>query len=158
MAAFELADYEDVSPWDALLLAVRRRAARVRVVDKFLDAALAQHAAAAAEDPTLDPNVPGDEVRKWLTESRNEERLLARTAKMAVDAGVAKMLIERQQLEGQMIADVLVAALDVLNLTPEQRMLALGEVQRQLVQAAGQDAPDRPDTIPGVDEDGDDTE
>lgn len=131
--AFDLAEYEDVSPWDALLLAVKRRAARVRTVDGILDAAWDEHRRLCAADPTYgNPDVPSDDVRKWLTESRNEERLLSRSAKMAVDAGVAKIMVERNQLEGKLIADVIVASLDVLDLTSEQRMRALTEAQRQL--------------------------
>lgn len=161
MTAYEIASQEEnVTPWDALLKSVRRRAARVTLVDSFLEAAWAQHRAdCAAHDgePGWNPDVPGAEVRRWLTESRNEERLLARTSKMAIDAGVAKMLVERDRLEGRLLADALVAGLDILNLTAEQRMQALGAAQRALTAIAdnGQDAADNHTIIPGVTTDDD---
>lgn len=157
MTAFELANFEDVSPWDALLLAVKRRAHRVRLIDAILAAAWDDHRRLCEADPTYgNAEVPGDEVRKWMVESRNEERLLSRTAKMAVDAGVAKMMIERTQLEGRLLADALVAGLDTLDLTPDQRMKALGAAQQTLMQVAG-DVPEGPATIPGIAIDGEDT-
>jgi hypothetical protein len=161
MTAFDTAAEDNISPWDALLLTVRRRSARVRLVDGFLAAAIDQHrelCRAHDGDPQWDPDVPSDDVRKWLTESRNEERLLSRAAKMAIDAGVAKMIVERDQLEGRLLADALVAGLDALNLTTEQRMLALGEAQRALASVAESTSPTIPGIIvdPGKDEDGGD--
>ena len=95
--------------------------------------------------------MPGAEVRVWLVESRNEERLLTRAAKMAIDAGVAKMMVERDQLAGRLLADALVAGLDKLNLTADQRMQALGEAQKVFLSAAG-DPPelDQQRSIPGI--------
>jgi hypothetical protein len=167
MTAFEIAAEENVSPWDALLLAVRRRAARVRMIDRVLAAAWEQHRVLCQQhdgDPLWNPEVPNPEVRSWMVESRNEERLMTRVAKMAIDAGVAKMMIERDQLEGRLLADALVAGLDSLDLTADQRMKALGEAQRVLTQIGGSDdlpgiSPHTGTIIPGVttdDVDGDD--
>jgi hypothetical protein len=153
MTAFDVAAQDNVSPWDALLLTVRRRSARVRMIDQVLAAAWEQHRRMCAEhpdDPQWNPDVPSSEVRTWLVESRNEDRLLARTAKMAIDAGVAKMLVERDRLEGRLLADALVAGLDALELTTEQRMKALGEAQRALTAIADPDDDPRPKTIPGI--------
>jgi hypothetical protein len=135
MTAFDVAAEEAVSPWDALLLAVRRRAARVRSVDRVLDAAWIEHRRLCEADPTYgNPDVPGDEVRKWLVESRNEERLLTRSAKMAIDAGVADALVRRLEVEGRLAVDALLAGLDVLDLTTEQRMKALSTMHGALAQ------------------------
>jgi hypothetical protein len=159
MDAFDIAAEENVSPWDALLQSVRRRAARVIVIDRIIQAAWDQHRGLceqAEEGSRLDPNVPPEEVCIWMGESRNEERLLTRASKMAIDAGVAKMLIERDQLEGRLLADALVAGLDALDLTTEQRMTALGEAQKTLTAIAGIDEVVGPSAIPGVQTDDND--
>jgi hypothetical protein len=134
MTAFDIAAEEDVSPWDALLLAVRRRAARVRAVDRIIEQAWADHRALCAADPTYgNPEVPSAEVRTWMTESRNEERLMTRAAKMAVDAGVAEAVVRHMELAGRRAVDALVAGLDVLELSSEQRIRALEAAHRELL-------------------------
>lgn len=138
MLAFEIGAEDNISPWDALLTGVRRRSARVRWCDAMVAAAIAQQRVdAEAENagmPVAGELVPDDTVRVWLTESRNEERLLARTAKMAIDAGVAEAVIRRLQLEGRLVTEVLVAGLDAIDLTPEQRMKALTAVHGKLLE------------------------
>lgn len=137
MTAHDVAADENVSPWDALLLAVRRRATKVRVAEGIVDAAWAEHRVACADDPTHgNPDVPPNEVRVWMAESRNEERLMARSAKMAIDAGVADAMIRRMQLEGRHIVDVLLAGLDELSLSAEDRMRALSAMHRALTAGA----------------------
>lgn len=133
MQAFEISEYENVSPWDALLLAVRRRAARVRAIDKILDAAWQAH----REREEGNPNVPGPEVRTWLAESRDEERLLIRASKMAIDAGVAEESLRRSKLDGKRIVDTLIAGIDVLDLEPGQRMKALAAVHNKMAEDMG---------------------
>lgn len=138
MGAFELAQYESVSPWDALLLAVSRRAQRVRWCDHVVDEIVDQHrkacAAILADDPTASVNaeVPPQEARQWMAESRNEERLMTRAAKMAVDAGVADAMVRRMEMEGRLVTDALIAGLDALELTPDQRLKALSTMHRKL--------------------------
>jgi hypothetical protein len=137
----ELATEDNVSPWDALLLAVKRRAARVRWCDGVAEHLMASHRARCMPDSDeydpeyaalRDPEVPPQEVRTWLTESRNEERIMTRAAKMAVDAGVADAMIKRVQREGQIMSDALMSALDALNLTQDQRLLALSKMHESL--------------------------
>lgn len=149
--AFQLGNEAELSPWDALLLAVRRRAARVRWVDSVIAELIAQEQKEAQEldqeegrEPQPPP-APSAEVRAWLTESRNEERLLTRAAKMAVDAGVADAVVRRLELEGRLVTDALVAGLDSLQLSSEQRLRALSTMHRAL--AAGTDA-EVPDSMP----------
>lgn len=157
MEAFDLAELERVSPWDAMLLVVNRRAARVRwtdaVVQALLDAHVKRCAAALADDPTADvnPDVPPDEVRHWMQESRKEEQLLTRAAKTAVDAGVADAMVRRMERDGRMVTDVLLAGLDVLELTPEQRMLALSTMHAKLtpVPVLGSGVSGSPIGLPG---------
>lgn len=156
MNAMVLAEQDNVGPWDALLIAVKRRSARVRWCDSVAEHIMVRHRAELTPghedyDPERagDPDVPPAEVRRWLAESRNEERLMTRAAKMAIDAGVADAMIRRVKFEGAKMADALVAGLDVLELTHEQRMKALGAMQDVISQfSAG------PATGPGVIEGG----
>jgi hypothetical protein len=136
MQAFDLAAEENISPWDALLLAVRRRAARVRVCDQLADAALAAVRAEQGEGAG-----PDDSVKYWLTESRNEERLLTRAAKMAIDAGVAAEMVRRLDVEGRLVTEALVAGLDSLELSPEQRITALTAVHHRIMAIEGRSDP-----------------
>jgi hypothetical protein len=124
MDAFNAAAEIEISPWDALLVAVRRRAARVRWVDSVIEEMVTQHKK-EMEHEGIDNPLPPDGVRVWMEESRREERMFTRSAKMAVDAGVADAVVRRLELEGRLVTDALVAGLDVLPLTPEQRLRAL---------------------------------
>ncbi len=134
MTAFDIAGEEDVSPWDALLLAVRRRAQRVRAVDRIIQDAWADHRRLCEADPNHgNPEVPPDAVRTWMAESRNEERLMARSAKMAIDAGVAEAVVRHMEVAGRRAVDALVAGLDALELTSEQRIRALEAAHRELM-------------------------
>lgn len=141
MSAFEISMDEDISPWDALLLAVKRRAARVRWDDQIIQEILNEHRAKCDPESerynveysaTHNPEIPPGEVRQWTAESRNEERIMTRAAKMAVDAGVADAVVRRIELEGRMVTDAMIAGLDVLNLSPDDRMRALTTMHGKL--------------------------
>jgi len=122
--ALEVAAELNVSPWEALTLAVRRAAGRVAWVDAQLSAAT--HAA--------DGDEAGDRtVARWLAESRRERTLLARTAKAAIDAGVAERFVRQVELEGKMIAEVLGRVIDQLGLDPDARVQAFALAQRELL-------------------------
>lgn len=122
--ALEVAAELNVSPWDALLLATRRAAGRVAWVDQQLTEATraADGDVAASRD-----------VSRWLSESRKERALLARTAKAAVDAGVAERLVRQVELEGRVVAEVLGRVLDRLELDAELRLRAFGLAQEELL-------------------------
>jgi hypothetical protein len=121
--ALEVARELDVSPWEALVLAVRRAAGRVAWVDEQLTLATRE----------CDGNSLATPVVRWLAESRRERALLARTAKAAVDAGVAERLVRQVELEGRVVAEVLGRVLDRLELDPDQRRLAFEEAHTQLL-------------------------
>jgi hypothetical protein len=123
--ALQVAREENISPWDALLRATRLAANRVAWVDGQLAEAVA--ASDGAEEPT-------HAVRRWLDESRRERNLLARTAKAAVDAGVAERLVRQVELEGRLVAEVLGRTLDALELSAEQRQVAFATAHRELLQ------------------------
>jgi hypothetical protein len=119
----EVARELQVSPWDALLLGVRLAAGRVAWVDQELRQAVAAN----------DGNESVSAVRGWLKESRLERTLLARTAKAAIDAGVAERLVRQVELEGKLVAEVLGRTLDALELTAEQRQVAFATAHRELL-------------------------
>lgn len=63
-------------------------------------------------------------------------RIIERRAKaLGTDATepLSIVLERHRDLEGQLVADALAAALDVLGLTPEQRVAALGAAQQRLL-------------------------
>lgn len=126
--ALEVARELDVSPWEALLLAVRRAAGRVAWVDEQLTHATREHDGESNARP----------VMNWLAESRKERALLARTAKAAVDAGVAERLVRQVELEGRVVAEVLGRVLDRLELGPDQRVAAFEAAQEALLVIEGE--------------------
>lgn len=121
----QVAREEGISPWDALLRATRLAANRVAWVDAQLAEAVASSDGATGVDVA---------VGRWLKESRLERQLLARTAKAAVDAGVAERLVRQVELEGRLVAEVLGRTLDALDLTAEQRQVAFATAHRELLQ------------------------
>jgi hypothetical protein len=124
----DIAKKDDVTPADALIGLVRVGMGRAAYVDGVLSEMMRQHIESGG-----DPLVPPARIHTWLKESRNERNLAARTAKAAVDAGVMEALGRRLDLEGGLVADALTAALDVLGLSDEARMLALGAAQERLM-------------------------
>lgn len=122
--AMTVAREENISPWDALLRATRLAANRVAWVDQRLAEVVARH----------DGEPFSAEVRAALKESRNERTLLARTAKAAVDAGVAERLVRQVELEGRLVAEVLGRTLDALELSQDQRQTAFAVAHRELLE------------------------
>lgn len=132
--AHELAAEQNVTPQEALLGLVRTAVGRAAWTDTIIVQQLRAHV-----DGGGDPLDPPKTVQTWLKQSREERRLAAVTAKQAVDAGVMVALERRLDLEGDLVAAALSAALDALDLNHEQRVLALGAAQQHLL-GAGQDA------------------
>lgn len=124
VSALDVARELNISPWEALLKNVRLAAGRVAWVDEQLSEAV------RANDG--DMNKP--EIARWLKESRLERTLMAKMAKAAIDGGVAERLVRQTELEGQLVAAALIAALDKLDfLTTEQRTLALEAAHQKLL-------------------------
>lgn len=115
----------DITPWDALLMSVRIAAARVRWVDDQLE----------QEIQRQDGDMNQPNIRKWLMESRNERRVLARTSDTAIRAGVAQRMLRQVELEGRLVAEALTTALDTLELTQEQRTQAFEAAHMKLLSA-----------------------
>lgn len=126
----ELALELDVDPEQALLLTVRRRAARVAWVDGIIALMVSEHL--ASDGGTL-TNLP-KYVHTWMAESRKEETLMARAAKAAIDAEVSARVVRQFELEGRLVAEALSAGLDALELTVDQRITALQAGHSRLLQ------------------------
>jgi hypothetical protein len=112
----------EISPWEALLKSVRLAAARVAWVDDRLD-----EAARAADGDPADRT-----VLELLKHSRLERKLLAGTAKAAIDAGVAERMVQQVELEGKVLADALDVALTAAGVGPDARLAALEAAHRSL--------------------------
>lgn len=122
--AHQMARILDISPWDALLLAVRRAAAWAA----FYDTKLAE----VVDDDELRP---GGTAHDWVKAAERVNDKLARYSKMAVDAGVAQLLVQQARTEGEQVARVLNAAIAAVELTRDQeRMMrqALAQALRGL--------------------------
>jgi hypothetical protein len=122
--AMQVAQEFGINPWEALLLSVRLAAGRVAWVDQQLT-----EATRAADGDVANSKV----VQRWLKESRYERTLLGRTAKAAIDAGVAERLVRQVELEGRLLAEALAHALDAIELTPEQRLAAMDAAHNYLL-------------------------
>lgn len=130
--AMDLANTENITPTEALLRLVRSAYAHSVYSDAVVTRQLQKHQEAGGD--VLDPPAG---LRPWLKEARQANQAAARTAKSAVDAGVMMALAQRLDVEGALVADALTAALDALELEPEQRMRALGAAQERLMDTDG---------------------
>jgi len=128
--AQEIAAEHNITPHEALLNLVRTATGRAAWVDGVLAQEMREHVEAGG-----DPLKPPKSLNQWLAQSRLERKLAAATAKQAVDAGVMVALERRLDLEGELVATALSAALDVLDLDHEQRVKALGAAQQHLLGA-----------------------
>lgn len=114
----------DISPWEALLKVVRITAGKLAYVEEVIGKATSDEeidgtiALVAEGMPTaVGPNgevVTGKNLTWWVQQSWEERRLLARVSKMAIDAGVAQLLISQEIQQGQEMAAMLVRTLQSL--------------------------------------------
>lgn len=109
--AHAIAKIEDITPWEALLLAVKRAAAWAA----FYDTKLAE----ATDDDQLRPD---GSHHDWVKAAERVNDKLARYSKMAVDAGVAQLLVTRARTEGEEIARVLNTAIGNAGLDSESEV------------------------------------
>lgn len=118
MAELRYGDEVDIRPEEALAQEVRRSAGLV--------AWLTNHIRNIAEDPesNLDTDI--------LDTHRREREHLAKTAKLALDAGVEARQVALLERQADMVADAIRQVLDNLDLTPEQRETARTLVPQSL--------------------------
>jgi hypothetical protein len=124
MMAHVIARALDISPWEALLLAVRRAAAWSAFYESKL---------AAVQEGDDDALRPGGEAYDWVQAAERVNDKMARYAKMAVDAGVAAAMVAQARNEGETIARVLNAALGVAQLSIEQEAAIRAALRQALL-------------------------
>lgn len=112
----------DVTPWEALLWAVKLAAGRVAFIEAKLGA--------AADDAELEPS---GRLHSWVKLSEVERDRLARISKLAIDAGVAERLVRQLELEAQLMLRATTLTLDELGLDESTRERALGIMSRNLL-------------------------
>jgi len=122
------------TPWDALLDEVRSLAGQVA----FLDWKIGSITRVSGDEALLS----GEEVvgaARWVEMRRDRGELLARVSKMAIDAGVAQVLVQRVELQGELLyraaRDGLAQAVERLSLplTEEQQLEVVAGIARQVV-------------------------
>ena len=127
--AHDIAREQNITPPEALLGLVRTATSRAAYIDTIIHERLREHVNNGG-----DPLKPPAEMVPWLRQSREERKLAAGTAKMAVDAGVMVALERRLDLEGELVASALAAAMDAApELSHEQRVAMLGAAQQHLL-------------------------
>lgn len=133
--AQDIARERDITPHEALIGLVRTAAARAAWTDNVIANAMREHVQTGG-----DPLKPPEGMVPWLRQSRDERKLAALTAKQAVDAGLMVALERRLDMEGELVASALAAALDAAPELPhETRVAMLGAAQQHLL-GAGDDA------------------
>lgn len=128
MMAHLIARQLDVSPWEALLLTVKRAAAW----SQFYESKLAE----CVDDDELRP---GGTHHDWVVAYERVTDKLARYSKMAVDAGVAAMLVARARTEGETIARVLNQAIGAAGLNEEQEQALRTALRTALLEVETED-------------------
>jgi len=88
---------KNVTPWEALLDEVRSLAGQVA----FLDQKIGDVARVGGDDSLLDFSDGG--AARWVELRALRGNELARVSKMAIDAGVAQMLVTRVELAGELL-------------------------------------------------------
>lgn len=125
----ELARELDVTPWQALMVAVRREAAEAA----WYDSKISQ----VTNDEELRP---GGDAYDWLRGSQLARDRMARYAKMAIDAGVAERLIRNEETSARLAAEAVIRALEGLEavgvvLDSDARVAAIRAAQSFIIAA-----------------------
>lgn len=113
----------DVTPWEALLTAVKIAAGRVA----FIEAKLGT----ATSDEQLEG---GGELAGWVRQGEFWHMQMAKVAKMAIDAGVAERMVRQVELEAEMMMQATTRTFDELGLDEMTRERALGMMSRHLLE------------------------
>lgn len=122
-----------LTPWDAILEVVQSLGGQVA----FLRTKVGE--VARLGDDALLSGDPGTGAARWVEMLREREIELARVSKMAIDAGVAQMLVQRVELQGDLLyraaSEGIAAAVDQLRLPldEEQQLSLVASIARQVV-------------------------
>lgn len=133
MAAHAFAQQLDINPWDALLMAVRIAAGKVAYIEHVIGTASSdlelegrvERLSGSGDDGSATILLHPDtgqalgvgqfrDLSFWVKQSELWHDRLAKTAKMAVDAGIAAYEIQRVEAEAQRMARVLNAVIEGL--------------------------------------------
>lgn len=129
-------DEVSIEPTEAILEEIRRSAGHVRWLHSMI---LRMDAQLEGQDPDrvlLQLSVTGWGKAAWTKMYADERAHLVKTAKMAIDAGVAERQVRLAESHGELLATILRAVLTDLKLTPEQQALAPEIVTRHLRSAS----------------------
>lgn len=146
-----------LSPWDSLLLEVRRAAYRVGWIDYEIERLVGverevgerlkagEYGKGEAEDgeggqsgaerkveDRLELAAVRAEIKDWVKESRAERGHLAGVSDKAIRAGLNQRIVSQVQLEQQTITRVLYAGINAAGLSEEQRERALDAMRREI--------------------------
>jgi hypothetical protein len=115
------ADFQRITPWEALLEEVERTAAGLR----FLDKKVGQ----ATHDEDL---LPDGEMGPWVKMRSDLQAHGLRVFKATMDVGIDRILAEQNRIDGERMAQVLSAGLEAGGLSEEQRLAITAAMRRAL--------------------------
>lgn len=162
LMAHKFAQQLNVSPWDALLMAVRIAAGKVMYIESVLaDAAddrelegrvLRSEDGILVDPDTNEPLGVGNfrDRSWWVRKGEYWHKQLAVTAKLAIDAGVAERMVEAQVLQVQLLTRPIEAALAAAQLSPAQEAAARSAMRRELLALETEGAILEGAVVPGV--------
>ena len=119
----------DIHPADALLELVKMCAGHVR----WLNMQVAEMRSVSEFNMVSKTQ----EIHSMIRLLGEYEDRLARFAKMAIDTGIEERMVRVAERQGDMIAVMLVGIFDALGLSPDQKDLVPGLVQRGLAELSG---------------------
>lgn len=116
----------NITPEQAIIEEVRRSTAMVRWLEERIGQWSMQEdqvdlaGLPRLMDETYKGTATFTDQREWLLLYREERAHMVKVSKMAIDAGLAKRMVELAEDQGRMLATAIRAVLDALNLTPDQ--------------------------------------
>lgn len=141
----------NITPEQAIIEEVRRSTAMVRWLEERIgqwtiqDDQVSLGGLPRLMDETFKGTATFTDQREWLILYRDERAHMVKVAKMAIDAGLAKRMVEVAEDQGRMLAVAIKQVLDALELTPTQASL-VPRVVPGVLRAIGQSsAPKVPD-------------
>jgi hypothetical protein len=150
MMAHGFAKEMNVTPWEALLMAVRIAAGKVMFSQEMIASAVhnlelegrvirgetAGNGIPILLDPdTGEPLGVGKfrDLSFWVTQVDRWHERLMRCSKLAIDSGVAEQLVRNQTLEVQLMARAVEAGIQAAGLTADQELAVRAGMRRELL-------------------------
>lgn len=121
MMVHAFARFEEVTPWEALLREVSRSNGAVEWLQRKVGEA-------PDDDALLSGGSHGEWVEMWIEQRKHALNVYKAT--MAI--GVEKLLVEQNRIDGERMAQVLMAGLEAADMSEEQRALAAGAMRAAL--------------------------